>query len=152
MSLVGKISTEIGVHASAAKWFKLCATQLHDVQHLTDSVHETKLHHGEDWHHKETVKHWTYVIDGKVTTCHEKIESVDEENKTIYYKLYSGEIDHKFKVFKLIFQAIGKDNGSAIIKWTVEYEKISEEVDPPYGYIEYLHKCTRDIDLNLLKA
>ncbi|TKY68510.1 MLP protein 43 [Spatholobus suberectus] len=152
MSLVGKISTEIGVHATAAKWFSLFSTQLHHVQNLTDSVHGTKLHQGDDWHHNESIKHWTYVIDGKVTTCHESIESVDEPNKTIYYKLFGGDIDHQFKAFKLIFQAIDKEHGGAIVKWTIEYEKIGEEVDPPYGYIEYVHKCTSDIDGHLLKA
>ncbi|TKY68574.1 MLP protein 43 [Spatholobus suberectus] len=135
VSLVGNISTEIGVHATAAKWFNLFATQLHHVQNLTDRVHGTKLHHGDDWHHNESVKHWTYTI---------------EQNN--HYKLFGGDIDHQFKVFKLIFQAIDKDHGGAIIKWTIEYERIGEEVDPPYGYIEYVHKCTSDIDGHLLKA
>ncbi|TKY68508.1 MLP protein [Spatholobus suberectus] len=152
MSLVGKISTEIGVHATAAKWFNLFATQLHHVQNLTDRVHGTKLHHGDDWHHNESVKHWTYTIDGKVITCQESVESVDEQNKTINYKLFGGDIDHQFKAFKLIFQAIDKEHGGAIVKWTIEYERIGEEVDPPYGYIEYVHKCTSDIDGHLLKA
>ncbi|KAG5001017.1 hypothetical protein AAZX31_08G226600 [Glycine max] len=151
MSLVGKISTEIGVHATAAKWFNLFATQLHHVQNLTDRVHETKLHHGDDWHHNESIKHWTCTIDGKITTCLESIESVDEPNKTITYKLFGGDIGHKYKVFKLIFQAIDTDHGGVIIKWTVEYEKIDENVDPPYGYIEYLHSGSKQIDGNLLK-
>ncbi|RDX67475.1 MLP-like protein 43, partial [Mucuna pruriens] len=94
---------------------------------ITDSVHGTKLHHGDDWHHNES-------------------------NKTINYKLFSGDINHHFKVFKLIFQAIDKDHSDAIIKWSIEYERIGEEIDPPYDYIEYVHKCTRDIDGHLLKA
>ena len=55
-------------------------------------------------------------------------------------------------MFKAIFQAIDKENGDAIGKWTIEYERVSEEVDPPYGYIEYFHKCTRDMDAHLVKA
>jgi len=62
MTLAGKISIEVGVHATAAKWFNLISTQLHQVQHLSERVHATKLHHGEDWHHNESIKHWTYVI------------------------------------------------------------------------------------------
>jgi len=87
-----------------------------------------------------------------VTTCQESIESIDEANKTITYKLFNGDIDQHFKVFKFIFQAIDKNSGGAIIKWTIEYERVSEDVDPPYGYVEYLHKSTRDIDAHLLKA
>jgi len=62
MTLAGKITTEIGVHATAEKWFNLFAKQLHHVQNLAERVHGTKLHHGEDWHHPESIKHWTYVI------------------------------------------------------------------------------------------
>jgi len=71
---------------------------------------------------------------------------------TISYKLFNGDIDRQFKFFKLIFQVIDKNSGGAIIKWTIEYERVSEEVDPPYGYIEYLHKCTKDIDGHLVKG
>jgi len=90
--------------------------------------------------------------DGKVTTCLEHIESVDKENKAITYKFFGEDIDPSFKVFKLTFQAIDKEQGGAIIKWTIEYERVSEEVDPPYGYIEYFHKCTKDIDAHFVKA
>ncbi|XP_014490852.1 MLP-like protein 43 [Vigna radiata var. radiata] len=152
MTLAGKISCEIEVHATAAKWFNLFAKQLHQVQNLTDRVHGTKLQHGEDWHHPDSIKHWTYVLEGKVTTCLERIESVDEANKTITYKLFNGGIDQQFKLFKFIFQAIHKNSGGAIIKWTIEYERVNEKADPPYGYVEYLHKFTRDIDAHLLKA
>jgi len=62
MTLAGKISTEVGVHSTAEKWYNLVTTQHHQVQHLAERVHATKLHQGEDWHHNETIKHWTYVI------------------------------------------------------------------------------------------
>ncbi|CAJ1978344.1 unnamed protein product [Sphenostylis stenocarpa] len=152
MSLAGKISTEIGVHSTAAKWFNLYATKLHDVQNHTDRIHRTKLHHGHDWHQHESIKQWTYTIEGKVITCHESVESVDEANKTITYKLFSGDIDDQFNIFKIIFQVLDKGRDGAFIKWTVEYERVDEEVDPPFGYMEFFNKCTKDIDSHLLKA
>jgi len=69
MTLAGKISTEIGVHATAAKWFNLYTTKLHHVQNLTDRIHGVKLHHGHDWHRNESIKHWTYTI-GNSTSHH----------------------------------------------------------------------------------
>lgn len=58
-----KLSTELGIKSSAAKFYNLLTTQLHEVQNLTGSVHETKLHEGEcDWHAVGSLKHWTYVI------------------------------------------------------------------------------------------
>ncbi|KAK7260896.1 hypothetical protein RIF29_27195 [Crotalaria pallida] len=152
MALTGKLSTEVGIQASSAKWFNLFAKQLHHVQNLVERVHHSKLHQGDDWHKKDSVKHWTYVIDGKVVACKEKIEAVDERNKKITYILFNGDISQHYKVFKLIFHVIEKQDGSASVNWTVEYEKIHENVEPPYGYVEYLTKASKDIDAHLLKA
>ncbi|XP_014490848.1 kirola-like [Vigna radiata var. radiata] len=147
MSLTGKLIIEIGVHATAAKWFNLLATQLHHVQNLTDAVLEIKA-----WHHNESINQWTSTIDGKATKYLESVESADEDNKTITYKIFGEDFEHKFKVFKLIFQAIDKDEGGGVIKWIIEYETKSEEFDPPFGFLEFVYKGSRDVDANLIKA
>ena len=68
------------------------------------------------------------------------------------FKLYGEDIDDKYKVFNLIFEAIEKDDGSAAVKWSVEYEKVSEEVHAPYGYLEFCDHCIRDVDAHLAEA
>ncbi|WVZ02101.1 hypothetical protein V8G54_022907 [Vigna mungo] len=148
MSLAGKLSIEIGVHATAAKWFNLLATHLHHVQNLTDAVLEIK-----HWHHNQSINQWTSIIaDGKATKYLESIESADEDNKTITFKIFGEDFEHKFKVFKVIFQAIDKDEGGGVIKWIIEYETKSEEFDPPFGFLQFVYKGSRDIDANLIKA
>ncbi|XP_061336899.1 MLP-like protein 34 [Gastrolobium bilobum] len=151
MALTGKLSVEVGIQASAAKFFKLFAAELHDVQNLADIVHETKVHQG-DWHSIGSVKQWTYTLDGKVVSCKEKVESIDEEKKTITYSLFDGDVAQKYKTFKLIFQVIDKNDGRAAVNWTIEYERINEDIQPPFSYIEYFYKFATSIDGNLPKA
>jgi len=62
MVLAGKLSTELGVKASADKFYNYIAKQHHEMQIHCERVHETKIHQGDEWHHTDTVKHWTYVI------------------------------------------------------------------------------------------
>ncbi|XP_058744234.1 MLP-like protein 43 [Vicia villosa] len=153
MVLFGKLSTELGIKAPIDIFFNYFVTQLHEAQVHCERVHHTKLHEGEDWHHTDTVKHWTYVIDGEVHTCYDSLEEVDEQNKKITWKLFGGDIDKHYKVFKLTLQVIDKaDDGTAVAKWAIEYEKLNEDIDPPNGWMEYLSKCTRDIDAHLSKA
>ncbi|XP_057729708.1 MLP-like protein 28 [Arachis stenosperma] len=153
MALSGKLSIEIVMHAPAGKFFNLATKSLHDVQNICERVHHTKLHQGEDWHSiGGSVKHWTYVIDGKVTTCKETIESIDENNKTIKLNLFDGDISQQYKVFKLTIQEIDNSNGSVSAKWTLEYEKISDNVKAPYGYLEFYDKIFKEMDAHLLKA
>ncbi|KAK7389371.1 hypothetical protein VNO78_24337 [Psophocarpus tetragonolobus] len=98
---------------------------------------------------------WLIVkqLEGKTVTCHESFESIDEKNKTIRYKLFGEDISKQFKVFRLIFQAIDKNEHgcTAAIKWTVEYERVSKDVHPPFGYMEYFNKVVEDIDGYLVK-
>ncbi|CAI8607068.1 unnamed protein product [Vicia faba] len=152
MVLLGKLSTELGIKASADKFFNYFVTQLHEMQNHCERVHHTKLHEGEDWHDTDTVKHWTYVIDGEVHTCYESFEEVDKQNKKSTWKLFGGDINKHYKNFKLILQVIDKPDGTAVAKWTVEYEKINEDIDPPNGWMNYLSKCTKDVDAHLSKS
>ncbi|MED6122086.1 hypothetical protein PIB30_036519 [Stylosanthes scabra] len=153
MALNGKLSTEIVIQAPAGKFFNLFLKNLHNVQNICERVHGTKLHEGEHWHSiGGSVKHWTYVVDGKVITCKEKLESIDEQNKTLNYSLFDGDIGKEYKVIKLTIQEIDNGNGSVSAKWTIEYEKINDAVEAPYGYMEYFDHLTKDIDAHLLKA
>ncbi|CAJ2657165.1 MLP-like protein 28 [Trifolium pratense] len=152
MVLAGKLITELGIKTTAEKFFKLFSSELHEVQNVCERVHETKLHRGDDWHDTDKVLHWTYVIDGKVHTCYEIIEEVDEQNKKSTFKLFGGDIDEDYKVFKLILEVIDKRDGSATVKWTIEYEKSNEDIDPPNGWMDYLNKLTRDVDAHIVKG
>ncbi|KAJ1411573.1 START-like domain superfamily [Sesbania bispinosa] len=152
MALTGKITTEFGIKVPASKSFNFITNQLHHVQNITDAVHHAKVHEGDDWHSTDSVKHWSYTVDGKVTQAKEKIEAIDEHNKSITFILFDGDITQQYKLFNITIQVIDKEDGNAVIKWTVEYEKINEDVAPPYGYLAYLTKLTKDADAHLLQT
>ena len=91
--------------------------------------------------------------DGEVHTSYDSLKEVDEENKKNTWKLFGGDIGKHYKVFKLTLQVTDKaDDGTAVAKWTVEYEKINEDIDPPNGWMDCLTKCTRDVDAHLIKG
>ncbi|XP_058744237.1 MLP-like protein 43 [Vicia villosa] len=153
MVLSGKLITELGIKTPAERFYKLFAEELHEAQVHCERVHHTKLHEGEDWHDTETVKHWTYVIDGEVHTCYDNLEEVDEQNKKNTWNLFGGDIEKHYKTFKLTLQVSDKaDDGTAVAIWTVEYEKINEDIHPPNGWMDYISQCTRDVDAHLYKT
>ncbi|XP_058735969.1 MLP-like protein 31 [Vicia villosa] len=151
MVLAGKLISELGIKASTDECFNYLAKQLHEVQDHCERVHHTKLHQGEDWHHSDTVKHWTYLIDGKVHNHYESVEEVDEKNKMLRYNLFGGDVGEKYKVFKLTVEVIDKSDGSGAIRWTIDFEKVNETIDPPNGWMDFVTSFTRDIDAHLVK-
>ncbi|XP_058764320.1 major latex protein 146-like [Vicia villosa] len=151
MVLKGKLISELGIKAATDKCFKYLATQLHELQNHCERVHHTKLHEGEDWHDTDRVKHWTYVIDGKVHTSYDTLEEIDEKNKKLRYNLFGGDIGEHYKVFKLTIELIDKSDGSGAIKWIIDFEKINENIDPPNGWMDYVTNVTKDLDAHLVK-
>ncbi|MED6224638.1 hypothetical protein PIB30_086086, partial [Stylosanthes scabra] len=91
--------------------------------------------------------------DGKVVTCNETIDVIDEQKYLVIFNLFDGDISKNYKIFKLRLQVSENNNTrGASVNWTVEYEKINDGVEAPYGYMEYLDKSTKEIDAYLLKA
>ncbi|TKY68678.1 MLP protein 43 [Spatholobus suberectus] len=78
--------------------------------------------HEGDWHDIVSVKSWTITIV-RITRC---------KRSTL--------------------QVIDKDEGGAVTIWTMEIEKLNEDVAPPYRYLDILTAATKDIDAHVLKA
>ncbi|XP_027337091.1 MLP-like protein 43 [Abrus precatorius] len=151
MALTGKVSTELVIQTTAAKFFNLFMKQLHLVQNVAESVHEANVHQG-DWHSIGSVKNWTYTVDGKVTTCKENFEAIDARNKSLTFNLFAGDVGKLYKILKGHLQVVDKDDGTAVAKWTYEYEKINENVPTPYAYLDFVAKVTKDVDAHLIKT
>ncbi|KAF7808691.1 MLP-like protein 34 [Senna tora] len=161
MALKGKVGAEIEIQSPASKFFNLMVTQLHEIQNMTDQVHETKLHQG-DWHGvgPHSVKHWTFmsgihnnpsITCGKVVNCKEHIEDIDHANKTMLFNVFDGFVSERYKMLKTKLKVVENGEGG-IVKWTDKYEKLHDGIPPPQDHLDYLIKATKDVDANLLKA
>ena len=85
-----------------------------------------------------------------VTSTKEKIEAVDEENKTVSYEVIGGDLFKYYKSFKAHFSVIPKGEGS-IVKWASEFEKTHEEIPDPHLVRDFVVKNFQDLD-DYLKA
>ncbi|KAI4357629.1 hypothetical protein L6164_001566 [Bauhinia variegata] len=154
MALIGKVETEIPIKAPAAKFFKVFRSEFHQAPNMcTETLHGVDLHEG-DWHvHIGAVKQWEYTMDGKRSKAKERVEHIDDENMTIKYTIFGGEVNENFKSLKATFQVTAKVDGG-IVKWSLEYEKVSEVI-PGSGtdsYIDFANKITKEIDAHLVKT
>jgi len=62
-------------------------------------------------------------------------------------------VSESYKSLKGTLQVTDKENG-AIVKWTFEYEKLSENITAasPESYLDFATMVTKDIDDHLVKA
>ncbi|KAL4299108.1 MLP-like protein 31 isoform X9 [Arachis ipaensis] len=135
MAISGKISVEVVIQVPVSKFFHILAKEFHNIQNICERVHEGNLHE-----------------DGKVITFKEKIEGIHEEKKLIKYSIFDGDIGQNYKLFKSNVQVTETNNESASVKWTIEYEKINEDVKTPYSFLEFLERSTIEVGDHLHKA
>ena len=65
---------------------------------------------------------------------------------SISFNLFGEDIDKDYKIFKVHFQVIDKEEGGAVAKWTIEYEKFNEDIAPSYRYLDITTTMTKDVD------
>lgn len=83
----------------------------------------------------------------------ERIDAADEENKTVAYSVIDGELATFYKEFKATLVVTPKGDGDgAVVKWSIEYEKASEEVPEPNIMQEFAVKTFNGLDAHLAKA
>ncbi|RVX12673.1 Kirola [Vitis vinifera] len=71
-----------------------------------------------------------FELGGNSKSIKETVESKDEENRSITFKVLDGELLNDYKSYKFTTQAIPKGEG-CLVKWTAEYEKASEDGSDP---------------------
>ncbi|MED6151284.1 hypothetical protein PIB30_081034 [Stylosanthes scabra] len=155
MGLSGKLESEIEIKTNASVFYNIFRKQLHEIPNISgDKVHRAQVHQG-DWETVGSVKHWDYTIEGKKTSLKEKVEAIDDENKSITYSLFGEEISSNYKTLKSTIKVSEKgSSGGGIVKFTIEYEKHKENITAasPQSYLDFAVKVIQDIDAHLSKA
>ncbi|XP_028752501.1 MLP-like protein 43 [Neltuma alba] len=150
MAPSGKLEIEIEIKSPATEFFQFFTKQLHNLPNTTSCVHAGELHEGDDWHAIGSSKRWTYTVDGKVVTCKERFEELDEENKSVKVEFFEGDVKKEYKSFKFIIKATEKEGGGGIATWSFFYEKIHEGIPDPKGYLDLAATTTKDVDAHVL--
>ncbi|XAR72229.1 hypothetical protein NMG60_11018799 [Bertholletia excelsa] len=113
------------------------------------NVQSCDLHEGE-WGTVGSVIYWNYTHDGKKKVAKEIIEAIDEENKSVTFKVIEGDLMELYKtiIFTVHVDTKGEKN---LVTWTVEYEKLNEGVEDPTTLLDCVVTVTKDIEAHHLK-
>ncbi|WP_411025872.1 hypothetical protein, partial [Salmonella sp. s57402] len=78
------------------------------------------------------------------------IEAIDEEKKSITFKVIDGDLLQLYKSFVITVHVdtIGNDN---LVTWTFDYEKLNESVEYPVTLMDFVIEVTKHIETHHLK-
>ncbi|XP_041009777.1 MLP-like protein 28 [Juglans microcarpa x Juglans regia] len=150
MALKGKLETEIEIKSAADKYYNIFRSTTHHFPKATPNIIQAVEVHEGDWETHGSIKFWNYTIEGNAEVFKEKVE-LDDANRAVTLVGIEGDVMNYFKSFKGTYQVTPKGNGS-LVKLTLEYEKLTEEVPAPIKYHNMMVTMTKDIDAFLAKA
>ncbi|MBA0846336.1 hypothetical protein Goshw_000672 [Gossypium schwendimanii] len=151
MAQLKKMDCQIVIKTPAEKFYNTFRTKSHLIPKMSNGLMiDGKLLQG-DWNTVSCVRLWSYVSEGKSEMVKEILENVDDENRTMVFKMVEGQILNYYKSWRSIFNITPMGEGS-LVKWTMEFEKQNENIPDPDKYISYMMCLTKNIDAYLLDA
>uniref|UniRef100_A0A2N9FJB7 Bet v I/Major latex protein domain-containing protein n=1 Tax=Fagus sylvatica TaxID=28930 RepID=A0A2N9FJB7_FAGSY len=127
MAQIAKIELQTEIKAPAEKFFNIFRSKAHIQPSICPNlIKDVQLLKG-DWETVGSVKQWTYIAGNNIETVSETVEAIDNQNKSISFKVLDGTILDSFKNMKSSMQVSPKGDCS-LVKWTIEYENANEDV------------------------
>lgn len=90
------------------------------------------------------------MIEGKPKVAKEVIEAIDEEKKSVCFKVIGGDILDAYKSF-LITVHVDTHGEENVVTWTFNYEKLHENIPDPDSLMDFVHSVTKDIETHHIK-
>ncbi|KAF3431976.1 hypothetical protein FNV43_RR26910 [Rhamnella rubrinervis] len=147
--LAGKLETDVEINAPSTKFHEIFKHRPHHVSnHASDFVQGCDLHEGE-WGAVGSVICWKYFHDGKPKVAKELVEAIDDENNTITFKVLEGDLMEHYKNFRITIKCIPNGDKESVIRWSVEYEKIHDEIIDPHTLLEFFNDLSKDLEKHL---
>ncbi|GLT78419.1 hypothetical protein SLA2020_499560 [Shorea laevis] len=116
VSLHGKLKYDVEYKTPADKVYEFWSCNFKDIPKACSKIiHSIEL-----------------VQDGKTGTCEEIVEAMDCKKKYMSLKVIGGNLlDHYRSIKFILEQVTPKGDGASTVCWTMEYEKLNENVPDP---------------------
>ncbi|KAL0446770.1 UNVERIFIED_CONTAM: Kirola [Sesamum latifolium] len=146
MGLHGKLVTQISIKVDGDLFFHLFKHKLHHITNICpQKIQSVNLISGQ-WGTVGSVISWNYIKDGASFTAKEIIEAVDEEKRSITYKVIEGDLMAYYNIFKLTFSVDSNGELDNVVRWSLEYEKKNESVPEPWTFLDFCVTATKEIE------
>ena len=96
------------------------------------------------------LKSGVLIEDGKLMPVKETIETVDEDDRSMTYRILEGDLLKDYKSLLITFQATSKGEKN-FLNWTYEYEKQNLDVPAPDHMFDFASEVSNIIDAYFLK-
>ncbi|KAL2929996.1 MLP-like protein 31 [Bienertia sinuspersici] len=150
MGVKGKLDVEVDIKSHGDLFHELFGKKPHHVPNITpDKIHTCDVHEG-DFGKPGSIISWNYTLDGKKCVAKELVEAIDEENKSVRFKIIEGDLLKEFKSLTISVHVVPRGELTAVL-WSAEFEKIADDGPYPTKIMDFCIHVTRDVESHHLK-
>ncbi|KAL8161258.1 hypothetical protein V2J09_012747 [Rumex salicifolius] len=149
MAQIRKLEAEVEIASTGDLFYEWFTNSPHHLLKLQPEVYKRcDLLEGE-FGKPGFVVQWAYTLEGKSYMMKEKFEMVDKKNKILKLITLEGDVMDAYKSFEVNVRVLTNDKGVDIVKWSLEYEKIHQDMPDPHDHLEAAIQVTKKIDNRL---
>ncbi len=150
MALTGEKVAQVEIKSCGDAFHTLFRHKPHHVSNVIPHIVQgCDLHEGE-WGTVGSVISWNYFHDGRNEYAKEIVEDINEEKRSITFKIIEGDLLELYKTFSFTVHVDKKGQGS-LVTWTLNYEKLNESIPDPDTLLDYFINLTKEIEVGHLK-
>ncbi|XP_043695150.1 MLP-like protein 423 isoform X2 [Telopea speciosissima] len=152
MGLAAKMTLEMEIKSPVKEFFHgMVDHAILFSKALPDGLHKSEVHEG-DGKSPGSINSFSYVLEEDTAlTAKSRVEAIDEENKSLKFEAFDGHVGEFYSKFKVHVQIFTKDDKN-FVNYTLEYEKLIEEVPEPINYMGLVAKFNKGLDAHLVQA
>ena len=145
MSLSGTLVKQVSIKSDGDVFHEIFRHRPHHISEMSpDNIKCVALHEGE-WGTVGSVIVWDFFHDGKPKVAKEVIEAIDEEKKSVCFKVIGGDILEAYKTF-LITVHVDTKGEENLVTWTFHYQKVNQNIEDPHSLMDFCLNVTKDIE------
>ncbi|CAK9157592.1 unnamed protein product [Ilex paraguariensis] len=147
---MGKMVAQTEIKSDGDVFHEIFRHRPHHIKNMSPgNIQGCDIHEGE-WGTVGSVIFWNYTHDGKEKVAKEIIEAIDEEKKSVTFKVIEGDLTKLYKTFIITVHVDTKGQNN-LVTWTLEFEKLNEGVEDPNTLMDFCLAVTKDIEAHHLK-
>ncbi|CAA3014385.1 kirola-like [Olea europaea subsp. europaea] len=151
MGLKGKLTSQMETKVGGDVFHELFRYKPQQLPNISPTnIQGCDLHEGE-WGNVGSIYFWRYTHDGKQEVAKAVIESIDEEKRSLTFKVVEGDLMKLYRAFKGGFH-VETHGGIDLVTWNLEYEKLNDDVEEPLSLLSFCIKLAKDVEAHHLKA
>ncbi|KAI3977012.1 hypothetical protein MKX01_008870 [Papaver californicum] len=152
MDQLGKLGFETEIKCSADKYFSMFSHNVTQLPKFLPNIYKSVEVIEGDETSVGSITLWKYNAGGKEMGAKDRLKMFDKEKRSLTYELLDGELKNYYKALTAKLNVVPKQGAAGIaslVTWSLEFEKVNEDIPDPTAYIDALKRATKELSSQL---